>query len=270
MKLRWSLIFFMFGAIAAAEDRVSEFGVHHGYLFDVGEERNRRDVEMVMLDQPRDNRPPLRDVIFNEKLSKEFQEQYRYRFGRSEAEQVLNTQARFDGYTFHSGENVTVQEYQKRQRGFGEFMMRRLGEYHIDQWVKKDPSLRPIHTAKERVSNLNVKMKRGYNLKWKYNLSGPHMEFRVENPYGVDAQVRMEMKGVLSAPVETMYSLGYPVNNRVRLSALHKDYDQLYQVSVGRVLAPGMWGSLTYSTDASDKGDTIKQDLILIGFHWSH
>src|SRR5688500_8510932 len=63
-----------------AEQSTAPFGEHHGYLFDVQEERNKRDLEMVMLDKPKPAGKPLNEVIFNEKLSKEFQTQYQYRF----------------------------------------------------------------------------------------------------------------------------------------------------------------------------------------------
>ena len=57
------------------------FGAHHGYVSDVTDERSKRDVEMVMLEKRKDEKPPLAERIFNEKLSKEFVYQYQYRFG---------------------------------------------------------------------------------------------------------------------------------------------------------------------------------------------
>ncbi|NJL24069.1 MAG: hypothetical protein HC902_02055 [Calothrix sp. SM1_5_4] len=58
------------------------YGAHYGYTFEVADEKNRRDLEMVLLKQPEEPRRPLNDVIFNPKLSREFQQQYEYRFGQ--------------------------------------------------------------------------------------------------------------------------------------------------------------------------------------------
>lgn len=245
------------------------YGTHHGYLYDVKEERNRRDVEMVMLPRPKENTKPLSEVIFNQKLSKEFQTQYESRFGQTQAEQVINTQARSDEYNFYTGQNVTIQEYQKQQRNFGEYMARRLTEFHVDHWAKNDPDFRPVYAVKEKVSNLNVTMKKGYKFRWKYNLAGPNMEFRVENPYDIDAKVRTEMTGVISSPAEVIYSVGVPVTDKVYLSALHRSEDQFYQLVAYRPLTRTIAASITGSMDNSNQGLNIKQNLFLVGFSWA-
>ena len=80
----------LFGSLALHaeddEDAPKTFGAHHGYVSDVVDERSKRDIEMVMLEKPKDQGPPLAEKIFNEKLSKEFQFQYQYRFGQTTTE----------------------------------------------------------------------------------------------------------------------------------------------------------------------------------------
>jgi hypothetical protein len=259
------LVIFALPCVAIAD----VYGDHYGYLFEVKEERNKRDLEMVMLPQPKRPPKPLQEVIFNEKLSKEFQQQYEYRFGQSQAEQVLNTVARSDDYNYYTGRNVTVQEYQKYQRQFAEYMGRRLVEYHVDNWAKNDPDFRPVYEFKDKVSNLNVTVKKGYKVRWKYNFAGPNMEVKVENPYDVDVKVRMEMSGIISSATEMIYTLGYNLTQKVRATALHKQNDGLSQLVLSRPINKKLSTSLTASTDQSDSGDSVKQDLILIGFAWS-
>jgi len=252
------------------EDEEKRFyGEHHGYLFDVKEERNRREIEMVMLEKPKPVSKPLSDVIFNEKLSREFQNQYERRFGSTQAEQILNTPSRSDEYTFSTGQNVTVTEHQKKQQSFGEYMARKLIEFHVDDWAKNDPDFRPVYQVKERVSNVNVQVRKGYKFKWKYNLAGPNMEFTLDNPYDIETKVRVDMSGVVSAPDETTYILGYPVTNKVKVSALYKEQDGLYQLVTTRRLTKHLSTSLTGSTDTREEGSSVKQDLILVGFSWS-
>jgi hypothetical protein len=269
---------FMLGALVsvpapARADRTppgERFGEHHGYTQNVVEERDRRDLEMVMLPPPPPPPPSLGEKLVNDRLSREFQKQYEYRFGQTQAEQSLNSVSRSEGEFYYTGRNVTVQEYSKYQRDFGEYMSRRLVEYHVDQWFRNDPSLRPVYEFKERVSNVNVQVRKGYKLKWKYNLSGPHMDLSLENPWDIETRVRMEMTGIVSAPTEVIYSVIYPVTKRVRLTMLHRQTDGLYQAVATRQLTPSLSTSLSASTDNSPKGDSVKQDLILVGFSWSN
>lgn len=245
------------------------YGAHHGYLFEVKEERNKRDLEMVMLERPKDNTKKLQEVIFNEKLSKEFQQQYEYRFGKSQAEQVLNTIGRSDDYNYYTGRNVTVQEYQKYQQQFAEYMGRRLTEYHIDNWAKNDPDFRPVYEFKDRVSNVNVAVRKGYKFKWKYNFAGPNMELRLENPYDIEAKLRYEMTGIVSSPTEVIYTLGYQLTRKVYLTGLYRQEDGLYQLVASRPLTKHLSTSLTGSMDTKEAGPTVKQNLVLVGLSWS-
>ncbi|NJL24070.1 MAG: hypothetical protein HC902_02060 [Calothrix sp. SM1_5_4] len=152
---------------------------------------------------------------------------------------MINSPGRSDEYTYYTGRNIGILEYQKYQRAFAEYMARRLTEYHVDHWAKNDPSFRPVYEFKDRVSNLDVRVKKGYNVKWKYNFAGPNMEVSVENPYDVEAKMRMEMTGIVSSPQEMIYTLGYPITNKVKLSGVVKTYDGIYQLVGTRRLTAG-------------------------------
>ncbi len=272
--LKSSLIFILFFAslrMHAAmfdEDHPKHFGDHIGYVGDVEEERNKRDIEMVMLEKPKDAGPPRTQVIFNEKLSKEFQDQYAYRFGQTSAEQVLNTPSRTDEYTYYTGERLTIEQYTHYQQQFAEYMTRRLVEYHVDNWAKNDRDFRAVYELKDRVSNLDVKVAK-YKFKWKYNFAGPTMDLKVENPYDVDARVRMEMSGVVSAPSEYIYSVGYPVNPRVAVSFVHRQMDGVYQLVGTRRMSKHISTSLTGSVDTKRVGPLVQQNLVLVGLTWN-
>jgi len=256
-------------AAADPDEENQLYGGHHGYTFDVHGERNKRDIEMVMLEPPKQIGKPLREVIFNEKLSKEFQEQYEYRFGKTAAEQVINSPGQSDEYTYYSGKSVTLIEYNKQQRRFGEYMGRRLTEYHVDHWAKSDPAIRPVYQVKDRISNLNMEVKKGYRVVWRYNFSGPSMDLRVENPYEIETKMRVEMNGILSVPEEYIYTMGYPISPRVRLSALYKQNDGVYQLVASRRLTKRVSTSLTGSLDTLRAGPSIQQNLILLGLSWT-
>jgi hypothetical protein len=251
----------------ADEKRPAAFGSHYGYVSDVEEERNKRDIELVLPDNP-PPRKTLSEALFNPKLTKDFQSEYEYRFGRSQAEQLLNSPGQQDEYIYYTGHTVTIQEYQSAQRAFATYMGRKLFEYHVDNWAKNDPDLRPAYQLKDRVSNLNVKVKSGYKVNWKYNFAGPNMEVKVENPYDIEAKAHIDMNGLLS-PNEEIYSLGYPINPRTRVTGIYKRVDGLYQLIFTRQLTKRISSSLTGSVDTRDEGPTIRQNLLLVGLSWS-
>lgn len=254
-------------AMPCAADEV--FGAHYGYTFDVETEKNKREVEMVMLARPPDPPKHVGEGIVNEKLSREFKQQYEYRFGQTTAEQVLNSPGRTDEYVYYTGQNVGIVEYTKYQRQFAEYMGRRLVEYHVDQWFKTDPTLRPIYELKDKLSNLDVQVKKGYKIKFKYNFAGPSFDATVDNPYDVDARVHMDMSGIVSSPVELIYSLGGQVSSRIHVAALYKQIDGIYQLVLTRRMTRQISTSITGSIDALAAGPTVQQNLVLVGFSWS-
>ncbi len=266
-SLAWAFLFCFPVFAADSEKRPDSFGAHYGYLFDVREERNKRDIEMVMLERPKDP-PPLQEVIFNEKLSKEFQQQYKYRFGESQAEQTLNTVGRQDDYTYFTGRTVTLKEYQNDQQAFAEYMTRRLTEYHVDNWAKNDPDMRPVYEIKDRVSNVNVELDNGYKFEWKYNFAGPSMEAKLKNPYDIEVKTRLEMTGIVSDPKEYIYQLGYQFTPRVHGAWIEKQVDGISQLVFSRRMTSHISASITALVDRSDAGLSSKQELYLVGLSW--
>lgn len=248
------------------------YGGRPGYLFNVKEEKNKRDLEMVLIEKPKPYRAPLDQVIFDQRLTREFQQQYEYRFGVTQAQQVMNSPGRFDEYTYYNATNVSVQEYQKYQRNFAEYMGRRLTEHHVDQWAKKDPDIRPIYEFKDKISNINMEVRKGYKLHWRYSFSGNYMDFRLDNPYDIYTKLTLQMNQAgfgPSSPDEIVYEVSYPVSKRLRLSALHRQEDGLYQLVGSRQMTASLSTTVTASVDDRREGPTVQQNLFLIGLSWN-
>jgi hypothetical protein len=262
-------ILLSFVPVAQAEQVGAVFGSHHGYVTDVIEEKNKRDIEMVMLEEPKRLTRPNKNLLVNERLEQEFQRQYQYRFGQTKAEQAINSPGRTDEYLYFTGRNVTVTEYRAEQRRFAEYMARRLTEFHVDNWAKTDPGFRTVYQLKDRVSNLDVQVRKGYKVKWKYNLAGPNMEVDIENPYDIETRVRLEMAGFISKPLESILTLSYQLTPRYRLQGLIRQVDGLYQLITIRQINPHLSTSFTASIDTRPEGPTIQQNLFLVGLSWS-
>lgn len=272
--LRSALIFSLIFAVSTAaaeffdETHPRYFGDHHGYVSDVQEERDKRDIEMVMLEKPKDPPKPREQIIFNEKLSKEFKDQYAYRFGQSNSEQLLNTPQRSDQYTYYTGERLTIEQYTHYQQQFAQYMVRRLIEYHVDDYAKHDRDFKKVYELKDKVSNLDVKVA-SYKMNWKYNFAGPSMDLTVKNPYDIDFRVRMEMDGVISSPSEYIYTIGYPINPRIYTTFLYRQNDGVYQSVWTRRMTKHISTSLTGSIDTHRYGPIQQQNLFLVGLSWN-
>ena len=249
----------------ADDDAPVVFGDRPGYTTDIEYERNTRTHEMIMLPRPPSNGPPLADVIFNEKLSREFQQQYEYKFGVTQAEQVINSPGRNDEYTYNTGKNATLRQYRRDQQKFGEYMARRLLEFHVDNYAKRDKSFRQVYEIKDKVSNVEVKSKTGYSIKWKYNIAGPTMDFTIKNPLEIDARVRLEMSGLVSKPNEVIYQLSYPISKRYAISELVKQMDGIFQTVLSRSLTAHVGVSISVSFDTNPAGANIQQNTYLLG-----
>jgi hypothetical protein len=246
---------------------------HPGYLDSVSEERYQQIEEMVLIPRPDTNEVNLREVIFNDKLSEEFQSRYEDTFGRTEAERNISGPInRFEELDYGRGRTASVQEDYENRQHFAEYMMRRLVEQHVDDYFKSNPAVRPIYELKEKVSKLNVEVKKGYKVRLNYSFSGNYMDVKVENPYDIDTRLRMQMgdgfgPGGMS---EAILSTGYRFRNSVKVASYF--YSERGKVSLvtSRPLTPGVGISLTGTSNYKYSANTEEgENLILLGLSWS-
>lgn len=258
------LVFINFFFLLMSQSSFAEnYGAHPGYITDVQKEKHTIDVEVVLIDEPQELEKSRE--IFDEKLTKEFRQQFEYKFGATEMEQSLNSPGRYDDYYYFTGKTVSLKEYQDEQRSFGEYMGRRLVEHHVDRWAKANPKFKPVYELKDKVTNLKLEVKKGYKVDVRYSLSGNHLDLILDNPYNWDSRLRIEGSGE-----ETIISIGGPVNTKWSVSGLSKFGDGILQIIGTRSINPSLSLSITGSTDSKEEGELEKQDLILVGFSYSN
>lgn len=258
------------GQVFAETLRTSQ-SLPSGYLDSVTEERNERVVEMLIVPKPTAV-PSLRDRIFDDRLTKEFQSQYELKFGQTEAQRNINSPGRFDEYEYSTGKFVSIEEDHENRKKFGEFMFRRLSEHHVDLYARSNPDVRPVYELKERLANVNVQVKKGYKIRMRYSYSGNYATFRVENPYEVETNVTLQMNPSGFGPSEveeTIYNLGYPITKEVKISSQYAVSDGIVSLITTKKLSETTTTSLTGSTYTHDGGTSIRQDLLLLGITWN-
>lgn len=272
VRLIMTLILLLFSAkMVQAEDRLvaGVVGEHWGYLTTVKGERHLRVVEMVLIDNPTRQPVPLDALIFDPKLTREFKEQYEVRFGRTEVEQNLKAPNRYSTYEYATGVRVTPEEDVTKKREYGEYMFRRLAEHHVDQYAKSSPNLRPMYELKERVSNVNLQVRKGYKVKLHYSFSGNYVDVNVDNPYEVSTKVTLQMDQDSFGPStvnETILSLGYPVTTSVTVGSYYQINAGSFSLAGYKQLQSNLSTSITGSTHLSD---AEKESRVIIGFTWS-
>lgn len=204
-------------------------------------ERYQLSREVIIVPLAPSDEATLHERIFTDKLSKDFQARYEAQFGRTQAEQIDSIPMRFYEKELQPGVYVTEEQYAEKQQRFGNYMAKRLIEYHVDNYMRENPEARPIYELKEKVSNLNMEVKQGYKLRFKYSFSGNYLEIKLDNPYKVEAKVTLEDMGNEDA----IASLGYNVTKSVKVIADYRDYRDQTTLSVNKQITPTLSASLT-------------------------
>jgi hypothetical protein len=233
-----------------------------GYVDSVEDERNEHSTDLIMIPAPKPLTTPKPFVT--DELSKEFQNQYQTKFGYTEVEQNL-LPTRYDDY-FYNGLYVTYQEDLQRKRDFGTYMIRRVAEYHTDNYFKSDPDLRPVYEAKEKISKIDVELQQGWKVNGKYSLSGNYFELALDNPY----EAKIKLAQYLSTN-ETILTCGYPINPRYDVLTDYRLESSVLRFILNHKISPSLSTNLTYETFTSglEGQETVdgfvRQKLILVG-----
>jgi hypothetical protein len=252
-------------------------GMRPGYLVSTEQEHNVRVSEMVYLPTPAPRPAVLMGrPLLNDKLKVEFREKYAAEFGRTEAERNYNGLNRYTFFDDPGGRQETAIAYNERQRKFGNYMLRRLVEHHVDEYAKNNSDIRPIYELKDRIANLDVKVRKDYKIKFHYNYSGNSLEAKLDNPYDIEAKLTLQMgQTVGPSKVEsTTAMLSYPVSKKLTLAAFEEFDQQAATVLVAsRALTKSLSSSVTLAAnklvDRDNGFNSQRHQLVLVGFSWT-
>lgn len=267
----WVVGFGVALAIPTAAFAARDFGPHTGYLESVQGERDITYSDLELLPPLADQGPSLRERIFNESLSKEFRDKYYEKFGRTEIERIYLSPNRTTYYNDVYGLKGSPQEINDERKKFGDYMIRRLAEVHVDDYLKNDPKARPIYEAKQAISNIKVEVQQ-FRFDMQYGLAGNTFDFVVVNPYLATSKIRFEMDESAFGPGpvnETLVTLGNPITKTIDVEAQWKTNDGIASLVGRKTLTPALTTSLTLSTFTKDEGPSTRESLYLAGLGYS-
>jgi hypothetical protein len=100
------------------------------------------------------------------------------------------------------------EESQAAVQGFGEFMVKRLTEFHTEKYLREEPALRPIVETKEKLENVEIKVAPSYTVKLKYSLVGNYLQGAILNPI-LDSRIIWAMDERQFGPTEVQSTKVY-------------------------------------------------------------
>ncbi|MCM2280393.1 MAG: hypothetical protein NDI61_00945 [Bdellovibrionaceae bacterium] len=243
-----------------------DYGVHSGYLESVRGERDVIVEDLVLLTPPPSG-PSLHQRIFNEKLTKEFTERYEQKFGRTEQQRVYLAPNNNTYYTDLFGFQGTPQQTDNERRRFGEFMLRRLTEYHVENYAKTDPKARVVWEAKEKLSNVKVAVGKSVKVSAKYSISGNSADINFANPW-LGAKVTLYMGDDFTR--EAIVSLSKGLTPTVSAETHWAMDDGIVSLIGRKAMTPVLQTSFTMSTYTHHGGVSRRESLYLTGASYSY
>jgi hypothetical protein len=257
------------------------YGYRRGYIAEVAKEREQVIHELLWIPNDLDDEKAIQKKIFDTTLTKEFTSRYEFVFGSTEAQRNIDAPNRFDELTYDNGVRVTPEEDVARKREFGEYMTRRLVEYHVDLYMKNSESVRPVYELKDAISNVNVAVAGGYGVNLNYSIAANHLTAKLTNPYKFEFKVVQEFRTTESQFVnedgatesitlepETIYYLGYPFSKRLNWKSDYKTQQGLGTTTLTRNLKHHWKTTLTLSKDFINNSDVGEEERIILGFTW--
>lgn len=236
-----------------------------GYVADVAREKADDTRDLVWIQKPADE-GSLSEKIFNQTLSREFRERYEQRFGQTEIERVFLAPNRLSYYNDAYGQKGTPQEMVDERRKFGEFMVRRLAEWHVENYAKTDPKVRVVWEAKEKISNYKVEVA-SFRIDAQYSIAGNILDIKMVNPY-VQSKVSLLMNPDQFGPGpidEALLSVFRQVNSRYAVEGRWRVTDGVVSLIHYKPIARVWSGSLTTSAAIHGAGRSARETLWLVG-----
>lgn len=237
-----------------------------GYVGDARHENRDVGIDLELMEVPVAirERTLLRDQLFDSQLTKEFSVRYKELFGSTAAEVNYNNTQRFGSYDSVTGEWSNVQAKQDKESAFAEYMAKRMLEYHIDNYSKSKDEFKEAYAIKEQLTQQEVAIAPGYEVKSNYSISGNYIDLELINPY-VGSRLRTDLGSTLTGP-ETRVSLDKWLTTKNNIEVQYLFVDGVGRLVFRRILSLSSSVSLTGSTYFKSVGVTEREHLGILGY----
>jgi hypothetical protein len=248
-----------------------DYRPHEGYTTDPLKERSSDSRDLELLPPLPSNGPPLSDRIFTDKLSREFRERYEQKFGRTEIERIYLSPNRSTYYNDVYGLHGSPQEISNERRQFAEYMLKRLAEFHVDNYAKNDPNVRPVWEAKEKISNIKLEVQH-FRFDLQYSISGNTFDMEVKNPYLNQTKLHIDMDPSAIGPAniqETILIFGKDLTKTISLEWDYYVVDGISKTVARKAINSRLALSATLSTFVLPSGKSTRESIYLAGLTYA-
>ncbi|MEZ4872832.1 MAG: hypothetical protein R2827_11480 [Bdellovibrionales bacterium] len=272
MKI-WILMLLTFCVTAqwAQAQSYRSVGEHPGYVDNVNAEFDELVEEVHPIMDPRANDPSFNEFLFTGKLIKEFRNKYEDMFGRTDEEQIRMARNRFEDMEYGPNLRVTPEEDSLRRQNYGNFVLRRLTEHHLDQYARNNEDLKQVYEVKTRLSNLDVETEQGYSFNLNFRLSDNSVHMKFMNPLEIDTRVSLYMNPDALGPssvVERQISFNYQLNQSTSLGTYYKTEDGIVTLVAVKRIDKDLSASITGKTYVEPEGITARENSVIFGISW--
>lgn len=150
--------------------------------------------------------PPLKDVWFNHQLSTEIRSRYVDQFGSVDTEALVYRNTRYAEMNDKAPDQSSFDATRTQRRQFGEFIIKRLLEWHVDNEMKSKPELQRAYEIKQALSEVSVPVTPDSKLEVHISIAGDTIDVLYLNPYLNSKYMidptKAENKFILSKPID--------------------------------------------------------------------
>lgn len=271
MKVSWvfSLIFSLCGVQSFAA--VSEYpwrkeDLRPGYAEDLKSENEEVGEILYSVDNPYKNELKFSEVMFDPTLKKDIAQRYHEKFGRTEVE-IIQTRTPYLNSNFSEGAAITFneEEYQRQQQKFGNYIAKRLVEYHFEKEAKNNPDLRGVYEAKQTLENASASVGK-IKIRARYRIASNSIITYIRNPW-----INLEARFELSGGNETAYSASKDLKRGYSILTDYYPDKKRWDIIGRKTLTPSLSLTLTYSPFRTSgyyqRGVTheVREELVVAG-----
>jgi hypothetical protein len=246
----------------------SNAAANKDYVSDIQAEKEELFYEVYMITPEPKKETALKELIFNQQLSKEFKNKYREKFGELDTESIVYQPTKFNQIDENRGANQKIETANSKRKEFGEFMIKRLSEWHVDNYFKTDPTMRPVYELKEKLSNVEVQVTKQTKINIQYSLSSNEADLVIDNPYFDKSKVTLVMnsKQFGPGPVEDQKIIAEKlIDKKLRLNNSLTVKDGIAKTELIRFLKLNWATSMGISAAYKDGTPSPRETRYLVG-----
>jgi hypothetical protein len=245
------------------KSRISE-----DYISNIALEREQQFYEIFLIsaEPPKDS--DLKEVIFNKQLSAEFKYKYQEKFGQLDTESIIYQPTKFSVLDENRGAIQSVENTNAKRKAFGEYMVKRLSEWHIDNYFKTDPTMRPVYELKEKLSNVEVQVTKQTKINIQYSLSDNEADIVIDNPHFDKSKISlvMDSKSFGPGPIQEQKMIAEKqLDKKLRLNSSATVSDGILKTELIRILKFNWATSAGFSTAFKAGGTSPRETRYLVG-----